>query len=164
VRRRSTTLGRLARWLAVVVAGLLILPALAAAQCPQTTLGEVEQEVMCPVCGTPLELATEAPQAERERAFIAERIEDCQSKEEIKAALVAEYGEGVLATPGGDGFDLAAYLLPALAVLAGASGIAFATVRWRRSRSRALADGEATATPASDDEKRLERDLERYDL
>ena len=119
---------------------------------------------MCPVCGTPLELATEAPQAERERAFIVERIEDCQSKEEIKAALVAEYGEGVLATPGGDGFDLAAYLLPALAVLAGASGIAFATVRWRRSRRRALADGEATATPASDDEKRLERDLERYDL
>ena len=40
-------------------------------QCPKTTLGDVEDEVMCPVCGTPLGLATEAPQAERERALIA---------------------------------------------------------------------------------------------
>ena len=138
------------------------------AQCPQTTLGEIEQEVMCPICGTPLALATEAPQAEREREFIVERIEDCQSKEEIKAALVAEYGEGVLATPGDGGFDLLGYLLPALALLAGASGIAFATVRWRR--SRALAGGAsdagapAVATPQGADERRLDRDLERYDL
>ena len=150
------------RALGVAVAGLMVLPALAAAQCPQTTLGEVEQEVMCPVCGTPLELATEAPQAERERAFIVERIEECQSKEEIKAALVAEYGEAVLATPGDDGFDLLGYLLPALAVLAGASGIAIATVRWRRSRG-GLA-GAGAAAPASEDEKRLDRDLERYDI
>ncbi len=166
--RRSRPLGGLAKALAVAVAGLLILPALAAAQCPQTTLGEVEQEVMCPVCGTPLALATEAPQAEREREFIVERIEDCQSKEEIKAALVAQYGEGVLATPGGDGFDLLGYLLPALAVLAGASGIAFATFRWRRRHAVAGEPGDGDAAPAaappSEDEKRLDRDLERYDL
>ncbi len=127
------------------------------------SLPDVEDEVMCVECGTVLNISN-SPVADQERALIRRQIAQGRDKEEIKAALVAEYGEGVLATPGGDGFDLAAYLLPALAVLAGASGIAFATVRWRRSRSRALADGEATATPASDDEKRLERDLERYDL
>ena len=43
----------------------LLAPAAAAlaADCPQTTLGDVEDEVMCPVCGVPLGLATEAPQA-----------------------------------------------------------------------------------------------------
>ena len=29
---------------------------------------------MCPVCGVPLELATEAPQANRERAFILREV------------------------------------------------------------------------------------------
>ena len=33
----------------------------------RTTLGDVEDEVMCPVCGTPLALATEAPQAIQQR-------------------------------------------------------------------------------------------------
>ncbi len=55
----------------------LAAPAAALAQCPQTTLGEVEQEVMCPICGTPLALATEAPQAQRQRAFINERVARC---------------------------------------------------------------------------------------
>ena len=70
---------------------------------------------------------------------------------------------GVLATPGDDGFDLATYILPGIAVLAGAAGIAFATVRWRR--GRAAAGGGAAAAPASSaDSKRLAADLERYDL
>ncbi len=129
MRRRSPSTRSLARALATVAAVVLAAPAAALAQCPQTTLGEVEQEVMCPVCGTPLALATEAPQAERERQFIIERIERCESKDEIKAALVAQFGEAVLATPGDDGFDLAAYLLPALAVLIGAAvNAAFDTV------------------------------------
>ena len=42
----------------------------AAVGCPETSLGDLEDEVMCPVCGTSLGLATEAPQAQRERAFI----------------------------------------------------------------------------------------------
>ena len=37
----------------------LALPAAAAAQdCPKTSLGDIEDEVMCPVCGTPLGLAS----------------------------------------------------------------------------------------------------------
>ena len=55
---------------------------------------------MCPVCGTPLALATEAPQANRERAFIQGLVDDCLTKEQVKDRLVAEYGSEVLATPG----------------------------------------------------------------
>jgi hypothetical protein len=65
----------------------------------------VENEVMCPVCGTPLNLAEEAPQAERERAFIEREIDRCRSKAQIKRALVAEFGESVLALPGDEGDD-----------------------------------------------------------
>jgi cytochrome c-type biogenesis protein CcmH len=163
----APSFSNLARTVAIALVALLAAPAAALAQCPQTTLGEIESEVMCPVCGTPLALATEAPQAQEQREFITQRIERCQSEDEIKAALVAEFGEGVLSTPGDDGVDLAAYLLPGLAVLAGAGGIALATVRWRRARG-AAADGsvgeEAARRESNADSERLAADLERYDL
>jgi cytochrome c-type biogenesis protein CcmH len=147
------------------VALVLITPSGALAQCPQTSLADIEDEVTCPVCGVPLELATEAPQAQRERAFIIERIERCQSKEEIKAALVAQFGEGVLATPDGEGFDLAAYLVPVLAALAGLATLGFAAFRWRRRRpSAAPAAASGPEPPSKEDSDRVDRDLERYDL
>ncbi len=85
---------------------LLLAPAASLAQdCPKTTLGDIEDEVMCPICGTPLGLASEAPQAQQQRAFIEDQIADCRSKEEIKTALVAQFGEGVLALPGDESGD-----------------------------------------------------------
>ncbi len=137
-------------------------PAALAQDCPQTTLGDIEDEVMCPVCGTPLGLATEAPQAQREREYILGLIDDCRSKDEIKQALVAQFGEEVLALPGDQGDDdlgdVLVYVIPALGLLLAAGGIAFAVVRWRSGgRDR------GAATPAADS-GRLDSDMERYDL
>ena len=143
--------------LALLVASLVLAPA--AAACPKTSLGDLEDEVMCPVCGTSLGLATEAPQAERERAFIERLIADCKSKDEVKAALVDEFGEEVLALPADDGFEIAAYLIP-LAVLLGAAGaIAVGARRWRRRGAPDTGSG-----PTASDSKRLDEDLARYDL
>jgi len=154
------------------VAGLLLavvclaLPAAAtAADCrPRTTLGDVENEVMCPVCGTPLALATEAPQANRERAFIQDLVDDCLSKDQIKNRLVAEYGSEVLATPDDSGFDLAATLVPALAVLLGGGAVTAAALQWRRSRRRdGPADGDPSGpAPGGAASERLQDDLDRY--
>ena len=73
-----------------VMLATFALPAAAlAADCPQTTLGDIEDEVMCSICKTPLGLAAEAPQAQRERAYIERLIADCRSKDQIKRALVA---------------------------------------------------------------------------
>jgi cytochrome c-type biogenesis protein CcmH len=147
--------------LAAAVLALAAAPAALAAGCPKTTMGDVEDEVMCPVCGTPLNLATEAPQANREREFIQRLIERCRSKDQVKQALAAQFGNRVLATPDDNGFDLAAYLVPALAVLLGASTIAFAATRWRRRRGP---DEPPPAAPAGAAQDRLDSDLERYDL
>ena len=106
-----------------------------AAGCPRTRLADLEDEVMCLVCGVPLALA-DAPQAQRERAFIARLAAQCQSKRQIEAALVAQYGPRVLALPKASGFRLAAYLVPALAALLAAAALAVAATRWRR-RARA---------------------------
>jgi cytochrome c-type biogenesis protein CcmH len=146
--------------LPAALASLALLPSVAAAKCPQTTLADVEDEVMCPVCGVPLELATEAPQAQRERAFIQRLIRRCRSKGQIKRALVAQFGERVLAKPEDKGFDLVAYLVPALGVLLAMAGIAMAAVRWRR-RPRSAEPGPGAPGGPSE---RLESDMERYDL
>ena len=138
-------------------------PAAVAAECPKTSLGDVEDEVMCPVCGTPLELASEAPQAERERALITRLVDDCQTKEQVKARLVAEFGDEVLALPDDEGFDLAAYLVPGLAAAAG---------RRRGGRGRAGVAARAPPRPPGGARRRrtrptaerLQSDLDRYDL
>lgn len=154
--------------LAAVLVALALPAAATAAECPKTTLSAVEAEVMCPVCGTPLALATEAPQANRQRALIERLVERCQSKDEIKAVLVAEYGDGVLALPEADGFNVSAYLVPALAALLGVVGVALAAWRWRRGGGRPPDRSLATTGPAGGSDaatkKRLDADLERYDL
>jgi cytochrome c-type biogenesis protein CcmH len=139
-------------------------PSVALAQdCPKTSLGDIEDEVMCSICGTPLGLAAEAPQAQRERAYIERLIADCRSKDEIKRALVAQFGESVLALPGDAGDDngledTLVYVIPAVGLLLAAGGIAFALRRWR---GRPRSDKPATATP---DSSRVDLDMERYDL
>jgi cytochrome c-type biogenesis protein CcmH len=138
----------------------LVLPAVAAAQCPKTTLGDIENEVMCPVCGTPLSLATEAPQAQRQRELIQRLIADCRSKEEIKTVLVAEFGDEVLALPDDEGFDLAAYVVPALALLLAGGALGFAAVRWRKGRRDPRAEAPTSGAAAA----RLDEDMDRYDL
>jgi cytochrome c-type biogenesis protein CcmH len=142
-------------------------PATVAAQdCPKTTLADIEDEVMCPVCGTPLGLASEAPQAQRERAYIERLIASCKSKDQVKQALVAEFGDSVLALPGDQGDDsfgdVLVYVVPALGILLAAGGIVFAVVRWRR---RGGGPGGRRGSPlAGADGSRLEDDMERYDL
>ena len=151
------------RHAALVLAALaLLVPAAAGAQdCPRTSLGDIEDEVMCPVCGTPLGLASEAPQADRERAFIQRQVDSCKSKDEIKQALVAEFGDSVLALPGDQGDDdlgdVLVYVIPAVGIVLAAAGIAFAVVRWRRPNrpGRTVAGAEGA---------RLDDDMERYDL
>ena len=150
---------RLRAGLLLALAAMALLPAVAAARCPRTTLADVEDEVMCPVCGVPLELATEAPQAQRERAYIQGQIRRCRSKAQIKRSLVAQFGERVLAKPEDKGFDLVAYLVPALGVLAALAGIVLAALRWRR-RPRSAPAG--SGPPGA--ETRVDADMERYDL
>jgi cytochrome c-type biogenesis protein CcmH/NrfF len=151
------------RILATILVLLLLAPSASWAACPKTSLADVEDEVMCPVCGVPLGLATEAPQAQRERAFIQREAEACKSKQEIKDELVAQFGDRVLALPPEKGFNLAAYLVPAAIVLAGVAAVATIALHRRRSGGPP-APPPSTPALAGDDAARLEADLERYDL
>jgi cytochrome c-type biogenesis protein CcmH len=141
------------RLLAVAAVLLLTAPAAAAAACPHTSTSDLADQVMCLHCGVPLNVAQDAPSAKRERAFIQGLVDRCRSKGEIKTALVAQFGDRVLADPK----SKTTWLVPALGFAAAAIAIGFGALRWRRR--------ERPAPPAAAvDDSRLKADMERYDL
>jgi cytochrome c-type biogenesis protein CcmH len=121
------------------------------------SVDEVAREVRCPTCNTPLNVSN-APVADRMRVYIAERIERGWSKDQIIDGLVAEFGPTIRTTPPKSGFDLVAWLVPALAVLAGLAAIPIITRLWARRRP-AVADAPPPTAPEA---KRLEEELDRY--
>jgi cytochrome c-type biogenesis protein CcmH len=149
----------------VVALALLAVASPVLAATPQTRINDVEDEVMCPICGTLLQLA-ESPQAQRERALVKRLIASGKTKAEIKDALVAQYGRNVLALPEGSGFSLSAYLVPAIAFVVAAIALALGVRRWRRAAQKPPGAGDATKAqkPEGEDAERLDADLARYDL
>jgi cytochrome c-type biogenesis protein CcmH len=145
--------------LVAAMAALLAAPGVAA---ERASLTEIEKQVMCPVCGTLLQLA-ESPQAQREKAFIQRLIAEGRTEAQIKDALVAEYGDEVLALPQDSGFSLSAYVVPIVAFVVAAVALALGVLRWRRASSSGRGEP-AAAGPKGDDAERLDADLARYDL
>lgn len=160
-------MSRIATLVAVLLAAVAVMTsATATAQTPEpkTSLHDVEQQVMCVVCRTPLSVAG-GPQADAQRALISGMIARGMTSEQIKTALVAEYGERVLALPEEKGFNLAVYLVPIVVVALALVLAAIFLPRWRR-RARAFASAHPTALGpelSDDDAQRLDADLKRYD-
>ena len=141
------------------LAALLALLALLAAPAGALALSvnEVAREVRCPTCNTPLDVSN-APVAQDMKAYIAARIEDGWDKERIIDGLVQEFGRGVLATPPKSGFDLVAWVVPALFVALGLAAVPILTRAWARRRGPAPAEPDLS----DEDRRRLERELEQF--
>jgi cytochrome c-type biogenesis protein CcmH len=153
------------RLLVVAVAALaLAAPALASEQHP--TLGELEGQLMCPICEGETLAQSDAPAAQRIKAYIQQRIDEGATRSEIKRELVEQWGTRILAAPPRHGFDLLAWLLPIVGVLAGALVLGVLAWRWTRVR-------EPEPTPQRwslnghpldpDEERRLDDELARFD-
>jgi cytochrome c-type biogenesis protein CcmH len=130
-----------------VLLGALVASAASAAP---PNAADLEAELVCPVCETTLDQSN-APVAERMKAFIRVRIAAGDSEEEIKDALVAQFGSGVLAEPPRGGFGLLAWLLPLAALVGGAIAVGLLIRMW--SRRAPQSDGAP--------EERLDPELER---
>jgi cytochrome c-type biogenesis protein CcmH len=146
-----------------VLLALALLPAAAVAAEPRTTLPDVEDEVMCVECGTALNVS-QSPVAEQERDFIRRRIAAGDTKEQIKAAMVDEYGRDVLAVPEDSGVGIAAWWLPIALVPLGLLAVLLAWRRWRATSAAGPAAAEAAAPPLDeDDARRLDAELAAFD-
>ena len=90
----------------------------------------VAGQLRCPVCqglsiqDSPSELAQSM------RSVVREQLASGRSPDEVKAYFVSKYGEWILLAPKPSGFNILAYALPVLLLLAGGAGIAIAVRRW----------------------------------
>ena len=137
----------------------LVLVVFATGAGPRASLPDIEDEVMCVECKTALNVSTSAV-AEQERDFIRRQIALGKDKQEVKDALVEQFGQGVLATPEEKGFDLAAYLVPLVLGLLALAALAVAARRFRRRPEEAAPASEPLA---DDDARRLDAELAAYD-
>ena len=144
--------------LALVIAGALGTTAAASAAQAPPNAADLEAELVCPVCETTLDQSN-APIALRMKAFIRTRIAAGDSGQEIKDALVAEFGPEVLATPPKGGFGLLAWLLPLAALAVGVIAVGVLIRSWSGRRAAPAGDG-----PLDPDLERLvDEELARFD-
>lgn len=119
-------------------AGILIVLALAAVILPVSALAvtssEIEAELMCDCgCGDVLVNCT-CERSEEMRAIITGMINDGQSKTQILATFVSQFGEVILSSPPRKGFNLVAYSVPLAGLLVGSVVAVSLARRWRSSK------------------------------
>ena len=139
----------------------LVLAAPAGASEQRPTAAELESELVCPVCETTLDTSN-APVALRMKAYIRERIAAGDTKSEIKASLVDQFGPAVLAEPPKKGFELVAWLLPLTGLALGV--IVVGMLAWRWSHARGGDEPAEVAEPLDPAlERKLDDELARYE-
>jgi cytochrome c-type biogenesis protein CcmH len=155
------------RRVALLLAVALLVPASASASEEHPTQAEVEKELICPVCKPATLDQSDSQIARNMKEFIARRIAAGDTKSEIKAKLVADFGTQVLAAPPRSGFNWLAWVLPIAGLALGAVVVGLAAWRWSRSRDRPAdlpleaRNGRRSIDPEL--ERRLEEELARFE-
>jgi len=100
-------------------------------------VNEVAKDLFCPVCeNTPLDVCPTQACADW-RELIRTQLSEGSTAEEVQAYFARQYGDGVLANPPKQGFNLLLWLLPVVAVVLG--GVFF--TRYMRSLRTSTAEG-----------------------
>jgi cytochrome c-type biogenesis protein CcmH len=150
------------RFAAVAAAALVLAGPAAACAHPRTSLNYLEGQVMCPTCHTTLDMS-DSQAAQQIKGFIAKKVAACWTAQHIESALVANYGQQILAAPSHKGFDLLAWWLPIAAVLGGALVLAFGVWRWSRRKEPEEPDEPEGSGLDEETERRLDDLLARFD-
>ena len=126
----------------LLLLGLLLLVTPALAQDGTVTddeVNEVAKDLFCPVCeNTPLDVCPTQACADW-RELIRQQLSAGSTPEEVQAYFARQYGDGVLANPPKQGFNLILWLFPVVAVVLG--GVFFS--RYVRSLRTSAAGSEA---------------------
>jgi cytochrome c-type biogenesis protein CcmH len=148
----------------LVVALALAAPALASERHP--TLGELEGQLMCPICEGETLAQSDSPAAQRIKAYIQRRIDQGATRSQIKRELVEQWGKRILAAPPRHGFDLLAWALPLVGLVGGAGVLGILAWRWTRVREPEPAPQRWSLNGhplGPDEERRLDEELARFD-
>lgn len=148
---------------AVLMTALLVL-SFAAVLPAATTNPEIEQELMCNCGCNDLLINCACENAEQLRGIIDSMLDKGKSKKEILAAFVSQFGESILSAPPTRGFNLIAYIVPFVALLAGV-GVALVFVRkWTVAKRKDEPEPEDDDDHPEDEmEKKIDDELQKMD-
>ena len=120
----------------------------------------IAKQLYCPVCeNIPLDVCPTQACAQW-RELIRQKLTEGWGEQQIKDYFVEQYGERVLGTPPARGFNWLVYLVPPLAILAGAV-ILFRAFQSMRAQPTDQSIATQAETPADDYIKRLEDELRK---
>ena len=128
--------GRAARLALALTLALLLAPAagvaLAQSGYDEADAQAIDRMLMCPVCPAQTIDQTEVPLAQQMRAQVRELLASGATRREALDWFQERYGPGVLAEPPRSGYNLIAWIVPGVAVLAALAGGALALRAMRR--------------------------------
>lgn len=157
----TAALGRFMAALGVLAAlGVAGVPAMA--QTLDDRVYAIAREVMCPVCQGQTVAESGSALAAQMRAEIRRRLLRGESREQIIAYFVEQFGEAALAAPPRRGVSLLLWVGPVAALLVGAVILARALRRWTAAPRRSP-EGAAVPPPSEEDLARLRRELREMD-
>ena len=147
----------------LILAALLVSPAAAQDTNPPTDddVNAVAKQLYCPVCeNTPLDVCPTQACAQW-RDLIRLKLSQGDSEAEIKQYFVDNYGARVLNEPPREGLNWLAYLVPPLAILAGAVFLFRAFQRMKKPVVAAPAQGPEVDASADEYVSRLEAEVKK---
>ena len=97
----------------------------------QDRVTDLARSIKCPTCSGESAAESNAPSSQEVRRDIAQRIEQGQTDDEIRAFYVSRYGEGILLTPASTGVASLVWIVP---VVAFAIAVTALVVIFRRGR------------------------------
>jgi cytochrome c-type biogenesis protein CcmH len=124
-------------------------------------VNKIAGKLMAPCCWSGTVDSHQSPAAEEIKMQIRAALQQGYTEKQILDSFVAAYGERILAKPKAVGFNLMAWILPAIAILLGGIG-AWKFLRHSSQPQAAI----KPAKPAPSDDpyvQRLERELEEFD-
>jgi cytochrome c-type biogenesis protein CcmH len=96
------------------------------------------------------------------RSEIYEMLAQGKQKDQIMDELVAKYGERILAAPSTNGFNMLAWTLPGIGIMAGGAAIGLMVRAWVRRTSIQLTKSVATETPTLEQKKKINEELKEW--
>ncbi len=122
-------------------------------------LYQLSGQLLCPVCSGQTIDGSNAQIAQDMRAKVRDLLDSGNTNAEIKEYFVARYGQEILASPEGGGFNLIAWIVPVF-IAFGGIGIALLTIRnLKRSHARVAVSAGGGRADLSEFLARIDQDL-----
>jgi cytochrome c-type biogenesis protein CcmH len=153
--------------LAIILLVGIVAPAAAQTPTPNQ-INAIAKDLWCPLCNGVRLDNCDLQACIQMKEVIAQKLMAGESKEQIKAYFVQQYGDVVLGAPANEGFNRLIWLLPALVGLAAAGWLIFLVRSWTQRRLPAATiaaspPADPSAAPRETYLKRVDEELKKYE-